>query len=187
MPNQPQSGLRFDPTDLEYAPLLKAAGRVAALLETKAARQDDLLGATLDLFLGALYAFALAKHDGYEHRTGPADPAVVITRARDFDTGWVRLDGKWIAGFHFNSAILRIAAVYHRALKIALNKPTTQEYVPALREPAKSQYPGWTDDNAWVVHQDVNALKHDPAGRWIGRLAKPEHASGAIEEILTPA
>src|SRR5688572_24608271 len=145
MPNQPTLGLRLDPADPEYSSLTSAASRIAKLLDVADTRQDQFLGATLDLFLGAIYALVLSKHAGYEHRAGSAEPDKIIVRAHDVQAGWIRTDGKWIAGFHFNSGILRIAAVYHRALKIALDKPTSRAHAQVLRPAAKARYRTWTD------------------------------------------
>ena len=176
-------GFKIDPADPEYAPLLRAAGRIAELLRIADARKDDLLQYTADLSLGAVYAFVFAKLAGYEHRMGPAEPDKPAIRARNVASGWIQAEGKWIAGFHFNSAILRVAAVYHRSLKIALDDPDTKAFAMTLRPLAKARYPKWSDDNAAAIHREVNTIKHE-AGGLRRRTTTPEEALKAIEEVI---
>lgn len=183
-PDKPEWGIRVDPADPEYRPLLNAAGRIDKLLTVAHSRDDQFLRSTLDLLLGAIYSFILAKHSDYAHRTGKVESDKPRTRSRDVESGWIRLDGRWIAGFHFNGAILRIAAVYHRALKIALDVPTSRAYVDKLQPQACTRYPSWTDANAGVIHTEVNAIKHEAGGLSDARTATPDHVVQAIDEIL---
>ena len=127
MAKPPSFGLRLDPTSAEYEKLLKLSGRIAALLEFADAQKDKYLRDTLDLFLGAVYALVLAKYGTYDHRPKPTQPDKILIRARDVESGWIRLDGKWMSGFHFNSALFRISSVYHRSLKIAASRLVGQE------------------------------------------------------------
>src|SRR5207247_2179893 len=89
----------------------------------------------------------------------------------------------WMAGFHFNSGILRLAAVYHRSLKIAVDQPTTRHYAKTLRPIAKQRYPTWADKNADAVHVEVNELKHESKGLHEFRNVTPEQAIAAAVEI----
>src|SRR5678815_1814452 len=123
------AGTRFVEVDLRdsaYRRVSKFANRIEKLLAARPT--DPHLRDTLDLFLGVLYALALAKMEGFVDRTKSSTQATAITRrAAVVAAGRIRLDGKWMAGFHFNSALFRIAAVYHRLLKIVVDNPDTGE------------------------------------------------------------
>src|SRR5204862_3226687 len=100
-----------------------------------------------------------------------------------------RLDGKWMGGFHFNSALFRIAAVYHRLLKIVVDNPNTGATVDVLRPKANKLYVGWTGyqwsrANADSVHGEVTRLKHTPNATLTQRRAKFEQALDGVEELL---
>src|SRR5690348_15911882 len=105
----------IDLSDQRFGSLAIIAGRIAALLETQAASSNAELFSTLDDLVGALYALVFAHRGGFTERqnqTQELEPP--RKRARQLERGYVRIDGVWIAGFHFNSALYRIAAVYHR-------------------------------------------------------------------------
>jgi len=93
-------------------------------------------------------------------------------------SGSVRTDGKWAAGFYFNSALLRIAADYHRLLK-ALTR--LNENVPALR---KLVSPPFEHRNLDAVHKEVNELKHTPNGLERGRQVTFATATAALQELV---
>jgi hypothetical protein len=101
--------------------------------------------------------------------------------------GWLRLDGKWMSGFHFNSALFRISAVYHRSLKIATDRLTPEEKVRTLVTVVKadSKYAGWTNVTAQAVHVEVTEMKHQPEGLHDRRKVTPTQARQACEEILS--
>lgn len=81
-------------------------------------KADADMSSCLDEFLGAIYALIFAKQRRFADRVGrPVDPTAYSKRAEQLGRGEVRVDGKWMAGFFFNSAILRISAVYHRSLR----------------------------------------------------------------------
>ena len=57
----------------------------------------------------------------------------MIVRSADYGSnGQIRLDGAWMAGFHFNSAIMRLSAVYHRFLRVITNNHQKGEWVDDL-------------------------------------------------------
>ena len=186
MAKPPAIGIRLDPTSADYGKLLKMSGRIAQLLELADAQKNKYLRDTLDLFLGAVYALVLAKHGSYEHRPKQTESDKVVVRARDVESGWIRLDGKWMSGFHFNSALFRISAVYHRSLKIATARLTGQEKVRGLVERVKAdpQYKTWKNVSAQAVHVEVTDMKHQPEGLHDKRKVTPSQACYACEEIL---
>lgn len=94
-----------------------------------------------------------------------------------------------MAGFHFNSSLFRLLAVYHRSLKIVTGKPQTRAQIPKLLPRARKVYQSWTaqawtDANIHKVHREVNNLKHQAAGIFEGRDVKESDAIQAAAELL---
>jgi hypothetical protein len=168
-----------DPTE---AALSKFAGRIGTLLTGPTVRMNPDLAGSLDDFLGAVYALIQAKrHDFTDRPDRPIEIAAVEKRAVQIAAGRVRTEGKWIAGFYFNNALFRTAAVYHRVLKIIVGKSA---YAPALRIEAQALYPRWSSENLPIVHSQVNDLKHTPRGLHDQRTVTYAIALAALGELL---
>jgi hypothetical protein len=168
-----------DPTE---AALSKFAGRIGTLLTGPTVRMNPDLAGSLDDFLGAVYALIQAKrHDFTDRPDRPIEIAAVEKRAVQIAAGRVRTEGKWIAGFYFNNALFRTAAVYHRVLKIIVGKSA---YAPALRIEAQALYPRWSSENLPIVHSQVNDLKHTPRGLHDQRTVTYAIALAAVGELL---
>ncbi len=118
---------------------------------------------------------------GRPDRTGRIEIDAVEKRAKKIAAGKLRTDGKWIAGFYFNNALFRTAAVQHRLLKTITNK---SDAVPKLRKAAKSLFPQWTSDKLDMVHDQVNGLKHDARGTHDARTVAYQDALAAVGELL---
>lgn len=173
--------LSLDLTDPVYAALTGYANRIATLLAAPAVTVNPDAAGSLDDFLGAVYALIEAKQHVFNDRINPIDITAVKKRADKIAVGRVRRDGKWIAGFYFNSALFRTAAVYHRFLKVI----TSQNHnVPTLRAVAQRLYPTWTSNNLHLVHSQVNNLKHTPRGVHDQRSVTYAIAVSAISELL---
>jgi hypothetical protein len=174
--------LNLDLADPTEAALADYAGRIGKLLSAPATRANPDLAGSLDDFLGAVYALVLAKHHQFQDRP---DRPVLITpiaqRAARIAAGIVRTDGLWVAGFYFNNALFRTAAVYHRLLKIVTGKIA---YAPVLLIEAKRLYPHWLSDHLQLVHSQVNDLKHTPGGVHDQRTATYDDARAAVGELL---
>src|SRR6266852_8279589 len=111
--------LRIEPGDVAYAALTNVAGRLGSLTRDVHLQSDANVLRSLDDLLGAVYALMLARLNQFEDRPDrPPELQPVITRAEQLERGEIRVSGKWIAGWYFNSALFRIAAVYHRLLKV---------------------------------------------------------------------
>ena len=186
-----QTAVQWVAIDLKDPTYKRVAGfsrRIAYLL--KARPTDPHLRDTLDLFLGALYAIVLAKEGGFVDRVNKSTQLEAITtRVARLGEGNFRPDGKWMAGFHFNSALFRIAAVYHRLLKIVLEDPQTGATRDTLRPKADKAYLKWTKKrwsraNADAVYGEVNHIKHKPSATLAQRQAKFNQAHEAAEELL---
>jgi hypothetical protein len=106
-----------------------------------------------------------------------------------------------MAGFHFNSAIFRISAVYHRILRILTNEHERNievgnrrgqwATVNNLREKLQTESPyttwtghPWSFTSLGDVHTEVNNLKHESGGLEGGREAKMAQALDAVDELL---
>ena len=88
--------LSLDLTDTANVALAGYAGRIATLLTDATVLANTDLAASLDDFLGAVYALIQAKRHGFADRTGPVDITAVEKRARMIAAGKVRLGGKWM-------------------------------------------------------------------------------------------
>jgi hypothetical protein len=182
--------MHVDLADSSYRALAEFASRIAALLKSARVTSDPNAVATLDDLLGALYSLILARHHKFEDRTSQTiETPVLERRASQVQAGEVRIDGKWIAGWHFNSALYRVAAVYHRVLKVTIGDPETREYVPALRPRVQQLYRQWRSSDwssvgADAICTEVNTLKHTSKGVYFGRTATFEEATIAVAELL---
>lgn len=180
----------IDRSDATFKTLSGLASRVSNLLKRADVQGNPHLVGALDDFLGALYALIFAKQGGFDDRPKRSiDVGAISRRAEQLAVGTVRTDGKWMAGFHVNSAIFRLAAVYHRLLKVAIGRPNSTDYVPVLRTNASKLFRRWTNRD-WSrehidrVHAQVNELKHVPKGVFHGRHAKYSDAVGGARELL---
>jgi hypothetical protein len=174
-----------DPTNRDLAGL---GHRLDTLLNKPRVLTDDDIAGTLDEFLGALQALILARVQGFVNRMPgtPIEIPVLRIRSAQIASGKVRLDGKWMAGFHFNSALLRLAAVYHRGLRILTG---SVGYVGPLLKKLDPIYTGWTrhswsNTNINRLHGEVNDLKHTPQGLYGGRNVTYPQAVAAVDELL---
>jgi hypothetical protein len=177
--------------DPEFVKLTALAEHIAQLLGSKPPMKTSLQ-ACLDDLLGAVYSLMYAKHYKFVGRPqalGQKDIGNVLIRARKMALSKLRTEGKWTAGFYFNSALFRTSAVYHRALKILTGDEQSQKYVGELEPDAKKRYEGarhvpWTNGNMRKVHDEVTDLKHTSSGILGGREVQFDTAVGAVSEIL---
>lgn len=189
----PQEIIKLDSQDPSYKKLTELARRLEVLVNKPHTANDPDVQSTLDFFLGALYGLNLAVIGGYEHRPLRSAPDLDAIKERSalLTKGEVRVDGKWMAGFHFNSAMLRLSAVYHRTLKVLTGNtdPDADTVVKDLLEELRPLYKGWTRQ-AWTskfvdrIHGEVNTLKHVSDGLFDGRNVKLGDALGGAEEIV---
>jgi hypothetical protein len=169
-----------DPTE---ARLAGCARRISQPLKSPAVTANAEAQSSLDDFLGAVYALIRATQEGFRDRPGrPIAIKPVAQRAARIAAGHLKRDGLWIAGFYFNNALFRTAAVYHRILKVVTGRPTG--YVPALQPVALARYPGWNSANLNTVHGQVNELKHEPQGIYHGRTVTYAEALKAACDLL---
>lgn len=170
--------LRLNTSNEVIAGIILQAQRVLHLLTLPSTADREDLRDCLDLLLGALYALALAHNEGYEHRLAPTEPATIRRRAEQLVSASIRTDGKWIAGFHLNSAMLRLSAVADRILKIVLPKLGEKSFKKRSNE-AEKKY-GWKNESIRAIHLQANNLKHDAIGTHSGRRPDAD-LTGAIK------
>lgn len=101
----------------------------------------------------------------------------------------LRVDGRWTAGFYFNNALFRTAAVYHRSLKILTGNEESRKYVDELEPDAQLRYDAlmqspWANQSVRKVHTEVNNLKHTSGGILGGRSVQFSDAVTALAELL---
>ncbi len=177
--------------DPEFVKLTALAGHIAQLLGSKAPAKQSLQSC-LDDLLGAVYSLMYAKRYKFVSRPealGQKDIGNVLIRARKMVASKLRTEGKWAAGFYFNNALFRTAAVYHRALKILTGNEESKKWVWELEPDAINRYKGarntpWANKNVSKVHDEVNDLKHTSSGIINGRDVEFETAIAAVSEIL---
>jgi hypothetical protein len=171
---------------LANKPLTEFGRRMLVLLENERVQNEKPIQASIDDLLGAVYSLIHAKSHQFVHRTGQVEIPVVKTRARQIQFGVVRTDGRWIAGWHFNSALFRLAAVYHRLLKAVTGE---DENVADLLQPAREMFlrqakRNWENKCIHKIYQEVNCLKHSARGLYFSRRATFADAVSSIEELL---
>jgi hypothetical protein len=169
----------IDTKDPTLRTLVDFGARIVKLLEAAhAASSDDLIGA-LDDLLGAVYALIFAREEGFKGKAGASEFSVALDRAKDVVNGQIFADGNWMAGFHFNSAMFRISAVFDRLPKAVAccHLTATKTYQHKTRQP-------WKKKDAHAIREQVNVLKHSAGGLYKGRRANLKIALSAVEELI---
>jgi hypothetical protein len=151
--------------------------RLHSLLKTLP--DHDAITDTLDYVAGALYGLERAVSLGFINRPGTWDQTY-----RPFLTKYVLdiVSGKdvhhlWLGGFHFNSAIQRLAASYDRITGLLGASPGSAR--DRMISICGSEGKDWLS-----VYKEVNSLKHAPKGKAEGRRVTLEMALNAVDELL---
>jgi hypothetical protein len=160
--------------------------RLVTLLRSPQAKKSHYFVGTLDDFLGAVYSLVSSQCNvhPFEKRSGQIEIDTVIRRAEDVANGTLRTSGNWMAGFHFNGALFRIAASYHRGLKVVAHKETSKDMRNKLLPDVEKAFPAWKHQNLDEVYDEVNDLKHTAEGKFNFREVDLEGAKAAVEELL---
>jgi hypothetical protein len=186
-------------------PFQKLAERIAALATMWPALTHTFMFAT-----GALFALEQAKRGGVRDRRSyeEQDRAAHAALLREVTEAIASLRdprGSWVAGFMYNSAIMRLDASYERFLEAIATELKRQG-----RLATSVSTPGLSDtekrarqiEASLVVQQplarvrleqnrgDVNRLKHRLFGREAAEertrtVGDVENATAALEELLT--
>ena len=176
----------LDLTEPTEARLADCARRIGQLLAAPAVMANPDVESSLDDFLGAVFALIRARQKKFRDRPDrPIAIKPVAQRAARIAAGHIKTDGFWIAGFYFNNALFRTAAVYHRFLKVAVPAPRGgRDDVPTLQVAALDRYAGWNSIRLHKVHSQVNEIKHQPQGVYHGRLVTYDDALTAACDLL---
>src|SRR5689334_12318504 len=103
--------IKVDRKDPEQKALTGYGSRVATLLGKRRVQSSPHMIAALDDFLGALFALLFARQGKFVDRTSqPIEVDAIKRRATQLADAAIKSEGPWLAGFHFNSAIYRIAS-----------------------------------------------------------------------------
>jgi hypothetical protein len=179
-----QIALKLDDSKDEM--LASYGNRILKLLRSTQAQNSHYFVAILDDFLGAVYSlvFSQCNVHPFVGRSAPIEVQTVIKRADDIAHGTLRTSGNWMAGFHFNGALFRIAASYHRGLKVVSKNEKSGEPRGGLLPAVMSTFPHWKHQHLGEVYDEVNDLKHRTEGKFNLREVNLEGAKAAIEELL---
>lgn len=184
------------------APKLQAfACRLEKLMQSA---QKDEVRDPLDYLLGALHALFQAKRLGFKDRHHPLHDADghspegrpyweygPLTRVQLMKQGQIRVDGAWTAGFYFNSALARMAGAFDRTVRFhAARKGVDRPQPGSTRPPSVREMlralglPQFTSGKLAAVYDEVNPLKHRPAGLARRRKVTMAGAIVAFDQIL---
>lgn len=169
------------------APELQAlAQKLEPLMKSSrgAAERDPL-----DYLLGALHALFQAKQLGYQHRPQSLDDKYwnegPLPRVGYMAQGKLRVEGKWLAGFYFNSALVRLAAAFDRTVRLkATRKKIKVKKRPVWNLLLDLGLQRFSKGKLARVYREVNPLKHAPEGLATGRRITMTDATQAFDEML---
>ena len=99
----------LDLKDSKQKRLAVFAARISTLLEKSDVQKNEPLVSVLDDLLGAVYALLAARQENFKGKMGKSEFPPILDRAKLIATGKPKNSGNWMAGFHFNSALYRIA------------------------------------------------------------------------------
>jgi hypothetical protein len=152
------------------------AAEMAALVENN----PDFLE-IVDFAAGALLCLIYADDYNFRERPGPLPAGYaenVVKRLIGMSKGKKPGNRFWISGWHFNSALVRIASAYHNALKLfAGDKNKHVKELLLLLETFLHQKLG-------EVHKEVNFIKHDIKTVAAGRTVSFEDAIEALRKLV---
>ena len=175
------------------APELQAlACRLEPLIEKA---QAEEVRDPLDYLLGALHALFQAKRLRFKDRNHPLHGKsgdspegieywqyAALKRVRRMSQGKLRVDGAWTAGFYFNSALTRIAAVFDRVVRRKARQrrldqpPPGSRQSPSVKELLEALGLAELRTRELIaVYDEVTPLKHKAIG-----LAKRRNVTMAV-------
>jgi len=142
--------------------------------------EQKALHATTDYLLGALHSLNEAHRLDFVDRPDiPPACESIQSIAGVLEAGVPIPQGQWLAGYYFNSALVRMSAVFHRSLKIKHHQILSTLKVNQLDPTAQKTWP-----DLWSILEEVNDLKHDAAGCWEGRTVRFTQALAAMDKLI---
>jgi hypothetical protein len=162
--------------------LRELAKRVRKLLSS--AKEDDF--PILDYLVGSIHALIRARENVYKDRAealagsywrrGPTDTARLL------EDGVIRTSGRWLAGFYFNSSLVRIAATFDRFIGVLRDSKQGKQLRRAEEKRIREQCA-----HALKVVNEVDKLKHERSGVALGRYVTADDAVVALQEVVALA
>lgn len=179
---------QIDLNDTTFKELARCASRIVPLLKSAHGRGDKEMIGVFDDMLGAIYALVDAHKLGFHGKSSESEYGAIEKRSTQVGKGEVKRAGSWMAGFHFNSAIFRISAVFARLVIRIAGKPKEQD----ARDDAnaaflKKKHTPWANKEANAIRKEVNNLKHEVGGVFKGRAEDMTTALTALDQLLTLA
>lgn len=139
------------------------------------------LAAELDFLSGGLFSLFLAhkyRHEGRHKLPGPMYVANLAHRVGSMKSGAIPAKSRrWLAGYFFNSALMRLDMVEERIKESAMDYLEGQDLLDSPK-------PDPTQHNQSRLRQEVVNLKHYWKGQWKRRLVTWEIVLSELEELL---
>lgn len=125
------------------------------------ATSEDVFIGIKGFLVGAAFSLKKAQELGFIDNTDVRYSEELNEIARQIATGKLPEQGAWLAGFYFNSALLRFAATYHIILKLMFDN--VDESRKVLSEKAVITGKVHPDDIDLLdkIYQDTNDFKHE--------------------------
>ncbi|MGE5417002.1 MAG: hypothetical protein ACM3UZ_09595 [Acidobacteriota bacterium] len=149
-------------------PTKEIAELVKRLVELEIPDDKEIIQ-TVQTTIGALYSLGKAKQLNYEYYNVDSERLLELISKLNKDS--LDQDNQWSAGYYFNSALIRMAAGYHRSLKLIafglgsdlmdLEWKLIKNLIPLVKQA------GVNKDKVKMltkVNSEVNRFKHDQSG-----------------------
>ncbi len=176
----------LDLKDSKQKRLAGFAARIVKLLEKPEVQANEPLVAVIDDLLGAVYALIAARQEKFKGKLGKSDFPPILDRSKLIAGGKPKVSGNWMAGFHFNSAMFRLSAVFDRLPKSLAGCSHGEgccEHGAGARY-RKLKGKAWPNQQLHDIRKEVNAIKHEAIGVYKGRRANLSAALAAVNQIL---
>jgi hypothetical protein len=169
----------IDLTKPDLQKLARSAGRIAALLQKPGTMANKDVVAVLDDLLGAVYAAISSLEEGFVGKAGESELSPPLDRAKQVAGGVIKTHGNWMAGFHFNSAMFRVSAVFDR-----MPKALASSHASAAAQYKAKTGTDWVNTDAHLIRDEVNKVKHDAEGVFKKREQAMSALMKALDELL---
>lgn len=176
----------LDLKDSKQKRLAGFAARIVKLLEKPEVQAKEPLVAVIDDLLGAVYALIAARQENFKGKLGKSEFPPILDRSKLIACGKPKVSGNWMAGFHFNSAMFRLSAVFDRLPKSLAGCSHGEgccEHGAGARY-RKLKGKAWPNQQLHDIRKEVNAIKHEAIGVYKGRRANLNAALAAVNQIL---
>jgi len=161
---------------------IEAFSREIAAVKTS----DDVLLGVKGLLVGSAFCLMKSHQLGFNANVGSEYPNELCSIPHEIAAGNLPEGGPWLAGFFFNSALMRIAAGYHILLKRMFGN--TDESRKVLSKKAVDTGKIHPDDIDLLdkIYQDVNDFKHE-GGKLLRyrRIDRIEEAIAAGQKLIS--